>query len=143
MLLLAIVALGLIAWAWMTGRLSGWTGKDALALAAVVIGAKLLTGGGVAIGLLLAGGGALWIGRHWGRLRGAVFARRPANAADLDAARDLLGILPWADERAIRAAYRNRIVASHPDTGGDTASATRLAAARDLLLADLAARSRG
>ena len=56
---------------------------------------------------------------------------------------DILGLDAKPTNEEIRAAYRNRIVASHPDTGGDTASATRLAAARDLLLADLAARSRG
>ncbi|NCP11930.1 MAG: J domain-containing protein [Sphingomonadales bacterium] len=142
MAVLAIVALGVIAWAWLTGRLAGWTGRDVVALAAVVIGAKFLAGGSVVAGLVAVVAGGLWLGRHWARLRGALWTRRVAGSADLAAARDLLGVMPTADERIVRAAYRDRIVAAHPDRGGNVVAATRLAAARDLLLADIAARRR-
>jgi hypothetical protein len=59
---------------------------------------------------------------------------RPASAAERDAARILLGVTANATAAEIRAAYRAKIAAAHPDQGGDKALAARLNAARDLLL---------
>ncbi len=138
--LLAIVALGLIGWAWFTGRLVGWTGKDAIALAAFVGGASLAARGAFIPGGLLVAGGGYWIVTNRARLRLGTGPRADRKA--LEEARDLLGVLPGAKEREIRAAYRDRIIKSHPDIGGNAADTVRLTEARDLLIGDAARRMR-
>lgn len=138
--LIAVLALGLIGWAWFTGRLGGWTGKDAIALVAVVGGASLAARGAFIPGALLIAGGGYWIVTHRARLRMGPGPRVDDKA--LEAARELLGVLPWADERAIRAAYRDRIAKSHPDIGGSSADTMRLTQARDLLIRAAAQRGR-
>lgn len=55
----------------------------------------------------------------------------PSAAA---AARDLLGLPPGADARAIRTAHRRLMAEAHPDVGGTPERAGALNAARDLLL---------
>ncbi len=48
-------------------------------------------------------------------------------------ARDILGIDGPADEASIKAAYRERVKATHPDRGGDEAEFKRVTAAYDRL----------
>lgn len=140
MTVLAVLALGLIAWAWFTGRLAGWTGRDAIALAAFVGGASLAARGALIPGALLIAGGGYWIVTNRARLR--LGARPRVDDKALDEARELLGVLPWAKEREIRAAYRDRITKSHPDRGGSASDTVRLTEARDLLIRDAARRMR-
>ena len=47
---------------------------------------------------------------------------------------DLLGVGPEATDKQIRAAYRRKAKAAHPDAGGDPAAIERLKFAHDLLL---------
>jgi hypothetical protein len=53
------------------------------------------------------------------------------------AARDLLGVSPFASEAEIRAAHRQLIARVHPDVGGSAAMAGQVNAARDLLVTEL------
>ena len=52
-------------------------------------------------------------------------------------ARSLLGLDARAGENEVREAHRRIIQRVHPDTGGSSELATRVNAARDLLLAEL------
>jgi len=52
-------------------------------------------------------------------------------------ARSLLGLDARADENEVREAHRRIIQRVHPDAGGSSELATRVNAARDLLLAEL------
>ena len=65
---------------------------------------------------------------------GRVAAERPADAAELAAARAVLGVAAAADREAIHAAWRRAIAEVHPDRGGTAERAARVSAARDLLL---------
>lgn len=62
--------------------------------------------------------------------------RVPPPAIDRAAALSLLGLAEGAGEAEIRAAHRQAMRAAHPDAGGDAVLASRLNAARDLLLGD-------
>lgn len=61
--------------------------------------------------------------------------RRPRSATELTRAeaRNILGVSLMADENEIRAAYRDRVKAVHPDTGGDRAAFMRVTAAYERL----------
>jgi hypothetical protein len=52
-------------------------------------------------------------------------------------ARDLLGLPPGAGLDDIRAAHQRLMTRVHPDAGGSAALASRVNAARDLLVTDL------
>lgn len=99
-------------------------------LGAIIIGIALLAKAELIPGLLLIGGGALWLRRP---KRNRKVAPRIADSALIEA-RDLLGLGPDADRKAILAAHRRLIARNHPDSGGTEALAARLNAARDLLL---------
>jgi hypothetical protein len=58
------------------------------------------------------------------------------SVADAAAILDVAADVPAAD---IQAAFRRLIAAHHPDLGGDVASALRVLAARDVLIAARAA----
>ena len=63
---------------------------------------------------------------------GAAGADRLEGRTDVaDAAFDVLGLSPGADEAAVRRAYRRRVKAVHPDHGGDEREFRRLQAAYD------------
>jgi preprotein translocase subunit Sec63 len=69
--------------------------------------------------------------------RGAVSgsSMRPAEA------RELLNIHVGASVEEIRAAHRRMMARVHPDAGGSAGLATRVNAARDILLAELKRRA--
>jgi hypothetical protein len=77
----------------------------------------------VALGVIAA---IWWLGQR----------RKPALPSTREA-RDLLGVSARADEETIRAAHRRLIGRVHPDTGGSAALASRVNAARDVLVAEL------
>jgi len=54
--------------------------------------------------------------------------------ADVTEASALLGVAPDADDDEVRAAHRRLIALAHPDKGGTPALASRINAARDILL---------
>jgi len=122
LLALAFVALGAFRWAASSPR-PRWM---APALVGVAVAALLFRFGvmGIAAGAAVAA--ALW------------FVPRPRAAAQhgmsVAQARAALGVGEAASEAEIRAAYRSRISAAHPDRGGTGAAAARLNAARDVLL---------
>jgi DnaJ homolog subfamily C member 19 len=113
-----------------------------LALMLALAGGFLLLKGNWILALLL-GGGAAWVmaqGRiNWPRRRlGALshdFGARLAEA-HLAEARALLGVASGAGVDEINAAYRRLIARNHPDAGGTEELASRINAARNLLLAD-------
>jgi hypothetical protein len=62
---------------------------------------------------------------------------RRAGAMSAGEARALLGLDATADAGAVRDAHRRLITRVHPDAGGSAELATRVNAARDVLLAEL------
>ncbi len=63
--------------------------------------------------------------------------RRKAASLSLSEARDLLGVSARASEDEVRTAHRRLIGRVHPDAGGSQALASRVNAARDVLVAEL------
>lgn len=124
MLLIGLV--GVVAWLWLTDRLTG-AGvtrlvAGVLAFTALRLGLEGSVVGGVALGLGAAG---LFLS--------ADPARRQ-RAAEVGRARALLGVGADAEPDVVRAAYLRLAAAAHPDRGGDVAAMQALNAARDLLL---------
>ncbi len=90
-------------------------------------------------GSFLFGIGAIVIAAAW--YRGMTWRLgegvKDIDAADLDAARVLLGVSRFDTAERIRERHRALIAQSHPDAGGSDARAAALNKARDLLLDDL------
>jgi hypothetical protein len=63
--------------------------------------------------------------------------RRKTALLSVTEARDLLGVSARANEEEVRAAHRRLIGRVHPDAGGSQALASRVNAARDVLVAEL------
>jgi hypothetical protein len=63
--------------------------------------------------------------------------KRKAALPTAAEARDLLGVSPRASEDEVRAAHRRLIGRVHPDVGGSAALASRVNAARDVLVAEM------
>jgi preprotein translocase subunit Sec63 len=63
--------------------------------------------------------------------------KKQARGMTAAEARDLLGISTHAGEAEIREAHRRLIGRVHPDAGGNQALASRVNAARDLLVRQL------
>ncbi len=63
--------------------------------------------------------------------------RRKSASLSLNEARDLLGVSARASEEEVRTAHRRLIGRVHPDAGGSQALASRVNAARDVLVAEL------
>lgn len=80
--------------------------------------------------LLIAIAGAAWV---WWRRN---FGRRPAAMPTAEA-RALLGVDESATIQEVRDAHRRLIARVHPDAGGSPELATRVNAARDVLVAEL------
>lgn len=91
----------------------------------VALGGLLVLKGQPIVGAGLALAALLWAGRT------AASRRAPDPLAE---ARALLGVPPGADRAAIIAAHRRLMLAAHPDAGGNDHAASRLNAARDLLI---------
>ena len=64
-----------------------------------------------------------------------LLSKAKAKPTPQKAARKVLGVHPWADADAIRAAHRRLIADAHPDRGGSAEATRALNDARDLLLA--------
>lgn len=131
-MLALLIALGVAAWAWRSGRLKALGGRDGAALVAAVLGLALLGRGHATAGLALLAGAGLWAA--WRGRRSP-----PSSGAAMDAAEAyaLLDLPQGADAAAVRAAYRRLMARVHPDAGGSAALARRVTAARDIALAAL------
>jgi DnaJ homolog subfamily C member 19 len=127
MLILLIV--GVVGWAWATGRLKGFTYEDAVAGILFLLGLRLLTTGKPLPGAALMAGAILWAA--WRRRRPAL---APMNVQD---ARALLGVGEGASLVEIREAHRRIIAKVHPDAGGSAELANRVNVARDTLVAEM------
>ena len=128
MYIFLLIAGGVALWAWKTGRLRSGDSGDWAAIAAVVLGFRLLfTGQGILALICFAGVAG------WATFRSQQFrrARMP-----VDEARELLGVGENADQASIRNAHRRLIAKVHPDAGGSTELARRVNAARDILLSE-------
>jgi hypothetical protein len=134
--LLLLIAAGL-GWGLWSGKLKP---QQLLPIALVVAGAFLTIRGSWIIGLAAIGAGIAWYrGMTW-RLFG--LNSKQSDQYAIDQARWLLGVSAHDDEVRIRARHRQLIAENHPDRGGDEERAQKLNEARDLLLDDLAKKSR-
>ncbi|WP_336968145.1 J domain-containing protein [Sphingobium aromaticiconvertens] len=131
--LLALLLLALAGWLIWTGRLQKMTAKDGLALGIALVGAVMAAKGKPLIGALPIIGSALFFAlqNSKGKARREAVGRPPGDVGE---ARALLGLPADADAQAIRAAHRRLIATVHPDRGGTQALASKINAARDLLL---------
>jgi DnaJ family protein C protein 19 len=127
-ILIALI-LGLLGWAWWTGRLKDVTYDDAIAATVFLLGLRLLTTGKLIVGGALMAGGLLWAA--WRRKRVV-----PASMQVADA-RALLGVEEGASLADIRDAHRRLIAKVHPDAGGSAELANRVNVARDTLVAEM------
>jgi hypothetical protein len=130
-----VVVLALIGavlgWAWMSGRLKGYTYEDGIALALFLLGVRLLTTGRPLPGAVLMAGALLW-----GAYRRSRIAS-PSPGMPVEDARKLLGVGPGASLSEIRDAHRRLIARVHPDAGGSAELANRINVARDILVAEM------
>ncbi|MEO1046297.1 MAG: molecular chaperone DnaJ [Pseudomonadota bacterium] len=135
-----LIAGALLFWLYYSGRLAKMQPGDWFALAIAVLGTRVLTTGQLpAAGAMLAGaiGWALYRSRSH---KPDAEAGKPGNAdrpypeMSIAEARMLLGIDERASAGMIRAAWRRRMARAHPDAGGNAELASKLNAARDLLL---------
>jgi DnaJ family protein C protein 19 len=127
--ILIVLILGLLGWAWWTGRLKGVSYDDAIAATGFLLGLRLLTTGKPIVGAALMAGGLLWAA--WRRKRAV-----PASMQVADA-RALLGVEEGASLADIRDAHRRLIAKVHPDAGGSAELANRVNVARDTLVAEM------
>jgi DnaJ homolog subfamily C member 19 len=133
--ILLLFMLGALGWALWAGKIKpeqlppvvlGIAGVLAASRGAFIAGAAL-------IGISL----AWYRGLTW-RLSDLMPKKHAEN--QIKKARALLGAGPQDDAEEIRARHRILISQCHPDKGGDTARASALNEARDLLLAELTKR---
>ncbi len=115
-------------WAWKSGRLRGADSGDWAAIAAVVLGLRLLATGNGLFAILCFLGVALWAA-----YRSQQFRRARMPVAE---ARELLGVPENADPETVRDAHRRLIARVHPDAGGSAELARRVNAARDILISE-------
>ncbi|RVT43866.1 J domain-containing protein [Sphingobium algorifonticola] len=128
----ALIVIGFVGWLLWTGRLQRMTAKDGVMLGIAVVGAVMAAKGKPLIGAIPL---IVSLGYAGLKLRKpAPRASHPVAAADVAEARALLGLGPYADAEAVRAAHRRLIATVHPDKGGTEALAAKINAARDLLL---------
>jgi hypothetical protein len=121
-----------------------WSGKIRLAQLPPILltlgGAMIAIRGGWIIGVPAMIAGVTWYrGLTW-RLFGTKAVQ--TDEFDLSTARWLLGVSALDDAERIRARHRQLIAQNHPDTGGSEERAMELNKARDVLLDDLARKSR-
>ena len=121
-----LLAAAAVAW-WFWGRRLSY--PQLAAAGSALIGAWLLTRGGwqMAIPMFLP---AIWMLTQQGQ------SAPPAPGMEIDEARRILGVGADASADDIRAAHRRLVAKVHPDQGGSAELATKVNAARDLLLAE-------
>lgn len=99
--------------------------------AAVLLAIRMLETGRPLVALMIGAAGYFW----WTTQGGKTLGGKTLAIGEAARARALLGVGREADAEAIQAAWRRRMMAAHPDSGGSDAAAQDLTAARDLLLA--------
>ena len=124
-MILFLMVAGAAAW-WMWGR--KLSTPQLVAAGSALVGAWLLLRGAwqIAIPMFLPG---IWM----------LTQNQPGVAPprmEIDEARRILGVGANAGADEIRAAHRRLVAKVHPDQGGSAELATRVNAARDLLLAE-------
>lgn len=127
MILLLLAAAGLAWWQWGR-RLSR---PQLIAAASALAGLFLLARGGWAIAI------PLFLPGIWLLVQQQGPATGPRPSMDGAEARRVLGVAADADPETIRAAHRRLVAKVHPDQGGSEDLASRVNAARDILLAEL------
>ena len=125
MIIALLLVAGLGWWLHREGVLLPNLRRFGVAAGAAVIALRLLETGQPFAAVAVAGAGVWW----W-----VASKPPPADAADLVAARAVLGVPASADADAIYAAWRRAIAEVHPDRGGSAELAARVSAARDRLL---------
>lgn len=134
---LGLFVAGLLGWALYTGRIRP---AQLLPILLALGGAFIALRGQWIFGLLALGAGVAWYrGMTW-RLFGS--RAKQTDEYALSAARWLLGVSAQDDADRIRARHRQLISDNHPDRGGNDERARELNQARDLLLNDLANKSK-
>jgi hypothetical protein len=135
MLIALLLALGLAWWMHQRGELLPNLQRVLVAGGLALLALRMLETGRIGFALLTGAAAAGWwlMQPKWDVRLGP--ARR---AADLAAARALLGVGPDANAATIRTAWRLLIASAHPDAGGSAEQSAKLTAARDLLLGQLA-----
>lgn len=136
----ALLLLGLAGWLIWTGRLQRMSAKDGMALGVALVGAVVAAKGKPLLGAPLLLGATLFFFAQGQKAKPGKPARPSSPGDEIAKARALLGVAANADAAEIRAAHRRLIASVHPDRGGTEALAAQINAARDLLLADRAAR---
>lgn len=135
MLIALLLALGLAWWMHQRGELLPNLQRVLLSGGLALLALRMLETGRVGVAVLVSAAAAFW---WFGQPRLAAQHDGARRAADLAAARALLGVGPDANAATIRTAWRLQIASAHPDAGGTAELATKLTAARDLLLGQLA-----
>lgn len=113
---------------WKAGLFRNVDKGDIAAVAALLLGFRLLTTGNGFLALACFAGVA-----GWAVYRSQQFRRARMPVAE---ARELLGVAEDADQEAIRAAHKRLIARVHPDAGGTAELARRVNAAREILLSE-------
>jgi|JI6StandDraft_1071083.scaffolds.fasta_scaffold232311_2 hypothetical protein len=135
MLIALLLALGLAWWMHQRGELLPNLQRVLIGGGLALLALRMLETGRIGFAVLAGAAAAGWWVMH-PKVAGKIGTSR--RAADLAAARALLGVGPDANAATIRTAWRLQIASAHPDAGGDAELATKLTAARDLLLGQLA-----
>ena len=135
MLIALLLALGLAWWMHQRGELLPNLQRVLIGGGLALLALRMLETGRIGFAVLAGAAAAGWWVMH-PKVAGKIGTSR--SAADLAAAREMLGVGPDANAATIRTAWRLQIASAHPDAGGDAELATKLTAARDLLLGQLA-----
>jgi hypothetical protein len=135
MLIALLLALGLAWWMHQRGELLPNLQRVLIGGGLALLALRMLETGRIGFAVLTGAGAALW---WFGQPKLAAQRDGARRAGDLAAARALLGVGPDANAATIRTAWRLQIASAHPDAGGSAELATKLTAARDLLLGQLA-----
>ena len=132
--ILFLLAAGGLLFAWVTGRLKGFTYEDGVAAGIFLLGLRLMTTGRILIGAVLMSGALLWAAHRRRQVE-------PPVTMPLTEARRLLGVSENASVEEIRAAHRRLIARVHPDAGGSAELAEQVNTARDTLVAETSRRT--
>lgn len=129
-MILLLLGAAVIAW-WFWGR--HFSRQQLAAIGSLLAGAYMLFRGNWAVGLPMVLP-AIWL---FVQQQGWTGGGTAPPALDIDEARRILGVAPDADSNTIREAHRRLVTRVHPDQGGTVELASKVNAARDILLAEL------